>query len=104
MSQFENVTLVKEVNSYFDGQVTSRSLTLADGSACSLGVMLPGEYEFATADAEIMKIQSGKLHVLLPNADTWLEIDGAQDFDVPANSSFKVKVEKITDYCCLYIK
>lgn len=32
MSQFENVTVVKEANVYFDGKVTSRAVLFADGT------------------------------------------------------------------------
>jgi uncharacterized protein YaiE (UPF0345 family) len=48
MSKFENVTVIKEANVYFDGRVTSRVLEFADGSKKTLGIMLPGEYEFGT--------------------------------------------------------
>ena len=74
MSTFENVAVVKAASIYFEGSVTSRSLTLADGSRKSLGVMLPGEYEFGTAEKEIMEIYSGELDVLLPEATEWRPI------------------------------
>lgn len=32
MSQFENITLIKKSNMYFDGKVTSRTVVFADGS------------------------------------------------------------------------
>ena len=32
MSKFENVTIIKAANIYFDGKVTSRTIELADGS------------------------------------------------------------------------
>ncbi|MCJ7541088.1 MAG: pyrimidine/purine nucleoside phosphorylase, partial [Desulfobacterales bacterium] len=48
MSEYTNVTIVKEANIYFDGKVTSRSILFSDGSKKTLGVMLPGEYEFNT--------------------------------------------------------
>ncbi|TRX56855.1 pyrimidine/purine nucleoside phosphorylase [Thalassomonas sp. M1454] len=104
MSQLDNVSVIKKVNSYFDGNVTSRSIILANGEQCSLGVMLPGEYEFSTADKEIMDIQSGKLQVLLADSEEWIDIEGEYSFEVPANSSFKLNVEQLTDYCCSYIK
>ena len=43
MSQFENVTVIKKANVYFDGQVTSRTILFADGSKKTLGIMNPGE-------------------------------------------------------------
>ncbi len=69
MSEFENVSIVREANIYFDGQVTSRSIIFQDGSRKTLGIMLPGEYEFNTDDKELMEIMSGQLEVLLPNSE-----------------------------------
>ena len=66
MSEFKNVTVVREANIYFDGKVTSRTVLFPDGSKKTLGVMLPGEFEFGTADKELMEILSGELDVLLP--------------------------------------
>ena len=103
MSEFNNVTAVKEANIYFDGKVTSRTLKFEDGSVKSLGIMLPGEYEFGTADKEIMEILSGELEILLPGSEKWVTITGPQSFEVPAHSKFGVKVNTITDYCCSYI-
>jgi len=104
MENFENITIKKAVNSYFDGKVTSRTITFADDEVKSLGVMLPGAYEFATADKEIMEILSGDLIVKLPNSDVWRSVKGGESFEVPANASFQLKVAELTDYCCSYIK
>ena len=103
MSTFENVTVVKEANIYFNGQVTSRSIIFQDGSRKTLGVMLPGEYEFNTDDKEIMEILSGDLEVLLPQAE-WRSMKGGDRFEVPARSKFQLKIRKITDYCCSFIR
>lgn len=104
MSQFANVTADKKANIYFDGKVTSRTLHFADGSLKTLGIMLPGEYTFNTADAEIMEIMSGEMDVQLPDSDAWVSITGPQSFDVPANSAFHLKVKTISDYCCSFVK
>ena len=103
MSEFENVSVVLQANVYFDGNVTSRTVIFQDGSRKTLGIMLPGEYEFNTEDKELMEIYSGDLEVLLPGSD-WQHIEGGQSFEVPANSKFELKVSQITDYCCSFIK
>ena len=103
MSQFDNVSIIKEANVYFEGQVTSRSVIFQDGSRKTLGIMLPGEYEFSTDEKELMEIASGELEVLLPNSD-WHSIRGGESFEVPANAKFQLKVSKTTDYCCSFIK
>ena len=104
MSEFKNVTVVKKANVYFDGKVTSRSVVFPDGSRKTLGIMLPGEYEFSTDDKEIMEILSGDLEVSLPNESGWKKIIGGEAFEVPAKSKFGLKIKTITDYCCSFIK
>jgi len=103
MSQFENVSVVKAANVYFDGRVTSRSIIFPDGSKKSLGVMLPGEYEFSTDKKELMEIMSGQLEVMLPGDDDWIAVQGGESFEVPASSQFTVKINTLTDYCCSFI-
>ncbi|MBJ6361444.1 pyrimidine/purine nucleoside phosphorylase [Paenibacillus sp. GCM10012307] len=103
MSQFENVTVVKKANVYFDGKVTSRTVLFADGTKKTLGIMLPGEYEFGTDAKEIMEILAGDLKVLLPGESQWAHIQGEGEFIVPANSKFKLQVTEVSDYCCSYI-
>lgn len=103
MSAFENVTVVKKANIYFDGKVTSRTVLFPDGSKKTLGVMLPGEYSFNTGAAEIMEIQSGELEVLLPEDKIWKLIKGGSSFEVPANSQFELKVKTVCDYCCSFL-
>lgn len=103
MEQFDNVTVVKKANLYFDGNVTSRTVKFADGTYKTLGIMMPGEYEFGTQAAEVMEILEGDLEVLLPDRSDWEPIQGGNAFEVKANSSFIVRVRRITDYCCSYL-
>lgn len=103
MSEFNNVTIVKQANVYFDGKVNSRTIIFADGSKKTLGFMQPGEYTFNTAAPEIMEILAGELDVLLPGAD-WQTVKGGEAFDVPANSAFTMKVKIASDYCCSFLQ
>lgn len=104
MDKFDNVSVVKKANVYFDGKVTSRTVLFANGERKTLGIMAPGEYEFGTADKEIMEIMVGSLQVQLPGSAAWKSVSAGQTFDVPANSKFKLKVTTLTDYCCSYVK
>ncbi|NOQ36218.1 MAG: DUF1255 family protein [Methylococcaceae bacterium] len=104
MSTFENVTVVKQANIYFEGKVSSRTVQFADGTEKTLGFMLAGDYTFNTAAAEVMEIMAGELDVLLPETDEWQAIKGGESFDVPANSQFSLKIKSPTDYCCSYLK
>ena len=103
MTEFNGVTIVKKANVYFDGKVTSRTVLFPDGSKKTLGIMLPGEYEFGTDTKEIMEIIAGELEVLLPGEESWQKISGGETFEVPANSKFGLKINTITDYCCSYV-
>ena len=103
MSKFDNVTVLKEASVYFDGKVTSRTVLFADGSKKTLGIMMPGEYEFGTELAENMEMMSGDVEVLLPGETEWQAIANGSSFDVPADSKFGIKVNNIADYCCSYI-
>lgn len=104
MEQFENVTVIKKANVYFEGKVTSRTVVFADGSKKTLGIMLPGEYEFGTDAAEVMEILGGVLEVLLPGENEWKTYTGGDSFYVPANARFKLQVKTVADYCCSYEK
>ena len=105
MSEFNNVSVVKAANIYFDGKVTSRTVLFADGSRKTLGIMLPGAYEFNTAELEIVEILSGALDVLLPGEqEDWRHVEAGQSFQVPAQSKFSLEVKSVTDYCCSYVK
>lgn len=103
MSRFENVTVVKKANIYSNGAVTSRTVLFADGSKKTLGIMLPGEYTFNTDLKEIMEILDGSLDVQLPGSDSWISITAGESFEIPAASSFSMKVKTVTDYCCSYL-
>ncbi len=101
---FENVTAVKKANVYFDGKVTSRTIIFPDGSKKTLGVMLPGEYEFGTGAAEIMEVIGGSMSVQLPGSDEWVTFTEGQAYNVPANSKFKLKISEVADYCCSFVE
>jgi uncharacterized protein YaiE (UPF0345 family) len=104
MSEFNNVKVNKEANIYFDGKVISRTIIFADASIKTLGVMLPGEYEFNTEKKELMEIYTGELAVHINNSGIWEKIEGGMSFSVPAKSKFNIKIYKITNYCCSYFE
>lgn len=90
-----------KVNEYFDGKVKSIAFSQTQGQA-TVGVMAPGEYEFGTAQAEIMHVVSGALTVKLPGSNDWQIFAAGSQFNVPANSKFQLKVEIDTAYLCEY--
>ncbi|NLN13816.1 MAG: pyrimidine/purine nucleoside phosphorylase [Arcobacter skirrowii] len=103
LNSFKGVELIKKANIYLDGNVTSRTFIDVDGSKKSLGIMMVGEYVFGTVEAEKMEIIEGEVEVRLKGEDGFKTYKSGSSFDVAANSSFEIKVKKITDYCCSYI-
>lgn len=104
MTVIKNVSIETKANFYFDGKVTSRNVFFDDGSKKTLGIMLPGEYEFNTSQKELVEITSGEIEVLISGEESWKELKTGMSFEVPKDSSFKLKVQTILDYCCSYLE
>jgi uncharacterized protein YaiE (UPF0345 family) len=103
MSEFNNVTIVKNANIYFDGGVTSRTIKFDNGEIKTLGIMLPGEYTFNTDKKEIMDIQAGDVDILAEGESEWKNYQAGSSFEVGANSYFKIRVNAVSDYCCSFV-
>ena len=104
MDKYKNIDVDKLANIYFKGNVISRNIFLNDGSRKTLGVMLPGKYEFNTEARELMEIMSGKLNLKLQNDEEWKLINDGMEFNIPKNSSFKVEVLELVNYTCSYFE
>lgn len=89
------------VNEYFDGAVKSLAYTSASGKS-TIGVIEAGEYEFGTSTHETMTVIEGELIALLPGEQEGKSYTNGQSFEVPANTSFKVKSRGQTSYLCKY--
>ncbi|HBU29190.1 MAG: hypothetical protein A2X71_10370 [Thiobacillus sp. GWE1_62_9] len=92
MSQFDNVSVVSKANVYFDGKCVSHSITLADGTKKSVGVILPATLTFNTGAPEIMETVAGSCRVKLAGESEWTTYGPGQSFKVPGNSSFDIDV------------
>lgn len=103
MDQFDNVTVVKKANVYFEGGVVSRTLQFVDGTTKTLGFMQPGNYQFDTRKKELMEIQAGKVDVLLAGNTEWQHFIAGECFEVAANSKFLITAVEPTDYCCSFV-
>ena len=104
MKEFSNVTILKKANVYFDGKVTSRTVLFPNGEKKTLGIMLPGEYEFSTGDKEIMEVLGGSMDVKLPGETAFKTYREGDSYEVAAKSSFKLVLREVADYCCSYVK
>jgi len=97
-----NVTVTTQANVYFDGKCVSHSLTLADGTRKSAGVVLPASLTFGTGAPEIMECVAGACEYRLAGTDTWQSVKPGDSFSVPANSSFDIRVAEVFHYLCHY--
>lgn len=100
--EFTNAKIVKKANVYYDGKVTSRTIYTETGERKTLGIILPGEYEFGTGAEELMEVLNGEMEIMRKGESSYASYKEGTSFVVPANSSFKVIVKTIADYCCSY--
>ncbi|MBV8624323.1 MAG: pyrimidine/purine nucleoside phosphorylase [Herbaspirillum sp.] len=99
-TQFDNVTVLKKGNVYFDGKCVSHTVLLADGTKKTLGVILPASLTFSTGAPEIMEINGGSCRVRLKGEEAWNTYAAGTTFSVPGNSSFDIEVTETLDYVC----
>ncbi|MEO5338278.1 MAG: pyrimidine/purine nucleoside phosphorylase [Magnetospirillum sp. WYHS-4] len=90
-----------KVNEYFDGKVKSIGFQ-TETLPATVGVMVPGDYEFGTSRKETMTVVSGALTVKLPGAADWQVFKAGASFVVPADAKFQLKVAVATAYLCTY--
>ena len=100
MAQFDNVSIVKQANVYFDGRCVSHTIQFADGSKKTVGVILPSSLTFNTGAPEVMEGVGGSCRVRLKGQSDWKTYAAGQSFDVPANSSFEIACDEPYHYVC----
>ena len=91
-----------QVNEYFEGNVKSLTLQNASGKE-TVGVMKAGEYTFNTGLKEIMTVISGAMTIQFPDSEEWFVFEKNDRFEVPANSSFKLKIYADAAYLCQFV-
>jgi purine/pyrimidine-nucleoside phosphorylase len=87
-------------NVYFDGKCVSHTVTLADGSKKSVGVILPSTLKFNTGAPEVMELVDGACRVRLAGSEAWASYGGGQSFSVAGNTSFDIEVTQTLHYVC----
>jgi len=99
MSQFDNVSVIKQANVYFDGKCVSHTVILADGVRKTIGVILPSKLTFNTDAPERMEIIAGSGRYRLAGGD-WQNLSSGKSFDVPGKSSFDIEPAEPLHYVC----
>ena len=95
-----HATVSTKANVYFEGKCVSHSVQLADGTKKSVGVVLPATLTFNTGAAEIMECVAGECEYKLAGSDEWRQSSAGERFEVPANSSFEIRVADSYHYVC----
>ncbi len=98
--QYNGVSVTTKANVYFDGKCVSHSITLADGTKKSVGVVLPATLTFNTGAPEIMECVAGSCEYKLKGSDAWVKSSAGEKFNVPGNSSFDIRVTEPYHYIC----
>ncbi|MBN1620394.1 pyrimidine/purine nucleoside phosphorylase [candidate division WOR-3 bacterium] len=89
-----------DMNEYFDGKVKSLGPKI-QGQKFTVGVIMPGSFEFGTGVKELMDVTHGWLEVEYEGHPTKKYSKG-QSFSVPAETKFKVRAEEPASYVCYY--
>ena len=99
-SQIDGVSVATQANVYFDGKCVSHTLTRADGSKVSVGVILPATLTFNTGAPEIMECVAGSCEYKLADSDAWVHSSAGERFSIPGNSKFEIRVTQPYHYIC----
>ncbi|HZZ11874.1 MAG TPA: pyrimidine/purine nucleoside phosphorylase [Paraburkholderia sp.] len=103
VTQFDQVSVIKRANVYFDGKCVSHTVLFADGTRKTLGVILPGALNFGTDAPELMEVQAGQCRIRLEGTDEWKTYNAGESFSVPGKSRFDIDVVETLDYVCSYL-
>jgi len=97
--QFEQVTVNKKANVFFDGKCVSHTVTLASGERKSVGVILTSTLRFDLSTREVMEVVDGTAHVSINGAAEQAYAAG-QSWTVEAGGYFIIRAEAPVHYVC----
>ena len=99
-TKIDGASVTTTANVYFDGKCVSHSITLADGTKKSVGVILPAALTFNTGAPEIMECVAGSCEYKLAGSDVWVKSGAGEQFNVPGNAKFDIRVAEAYHYIC----
>ncbi len=102
MSQFDNVSVIKQGNVFFDGKCVSHSVLFPDGTRKTVGVILPSTLTFNVGTPELMEITSGTCRVKIGNEQDFRTYAAGSQFSVAADSSFVIEAGEVVNYVCSF--
>ena len=101
--KFDNVSVDKKANVFFDGKCVSHSVFFPDGTRKTVGVIMPdSELTFNVGAPELMEITSGECHVKIAGEATFKTYTAGSSFRVAENSSFEIHARDTVNYVCSF--
>ena len=98
--KIDGVSVTTQASVYFDGKCVSHGITFPDGTKKSVGVILPATLTFDTGAPEIMECVAGSCEYKLAGSDAWVKSSAGEQFNVPGNSKFDIRVTEAYHYIC----
>ncbi len=101
--KFDNVSVSKKANVFFDGKCVSHSVFFPDGTRKTVGVVMPGsQLTFNVGTPELMEITSGECQVKIAGEDSFKTYTAGTSFRIAANSSFEIHAKDEVNYVCSF--
>jgi hypothetical protein len=102
--KFDNVSVGKKANVFFDGKCVSHSVFFPDGTRKTVGVVMPGsQLTFNVGVPELMEITAGECQVKIAGEPAFSTYTAGSSFRVAENSSFDIHTGAgAVDYVCSF--
>lgn len=102
--KFDNVSVGKKSNVFFDGKCVSHSVFFPDGTRKTVGVVMPGsQLTFNVGVPELMEITAGECQVKVAGESAFKTYIAGSSFRVAENSSFDIHTgASAVDYVCSF--
>jgi len=101
--KFDNVSVGKKANVFFDGKCVSHSVYFPDGTRKTVGVIMPGsQLTFNVGAPELMEITGGTCEVKIADEAAFQIYAAGTSFKVAENSSFEIHAKDEVNYVCSF--
>lgn len=102
--KFDNVSVGKKSNVFFDGKCVSHSVFFPDGSRKTVGVIMPGsQLTFNVGAPELMEITAGECSVKIAGEPAFKTYAAGASFKVAENGSFEIHAgAEAVNYVCSF--
>lgn len=102
--RFDNVSVGKKANVFFDGKCVSHSIYFPDGSRKTCGIVMPGsQLTFNIGAPELMEITSGSCEVKIAGEPAFKTYTAGSSFHVAENGSFEIHAgSEPVNYVCSF--